>query len=232
MTSYRFFSSLMLVLVLTAGTLFPGVAAGRIGMRYSAVAPPDEIYVEPEQPARSRKSSAAGSSGEADTKGETAGVRALETLKKRMIQAWESDKYDIYLPAYTWHNRLTYDSSHINRYNENPWGGGLGRSFYDEDGDSHSLYFMTFIDSNDYVQPIGGYAYIKNWHPDEDRNWAFGLGYTLSLTGRHEYNYIPVPLPLPLVSVRYKQLAVQAAYIPGRYNDGNVLFTWLRWHLD
>ena len=218
MNLYRFFSLLLQACFLVVSMLLPGAAECRNWSRHSAVAPSDEIYVESERPSSAGKVSAS----DKDTP-EEPGVTsaAFETLKKRIIQAWE---YDIYVPAYTWYNRLAYDSSHIRRYNETPWGGGIGRSLYDEDGDSHSLYLMAFMDSHDYVQGIGGYAYIKNWHPDESRDRAFGVGYTLSLTGRYEHNYIP--MPLPIVSARYKQLAVQAAYIPGVRNNGNVLFTW------
>lgn len=154
------------------------------------------------------------------------------TFKKRLNEVWRSDVIDIYVPAYTWHNRLLYDSSKARKYNENPWGGGIGRSTKDEDGDSHQLFIMGFQDSHDRFEPYGGYAFFKNYRLDEKDDWRFGIGYTLGITARHDYDYVPLPLPLPLVSLEYKQLAVQAAYIPGTYNNGNVLFTWLRWRID
>lgn len=209
-----------------------GLSSGeaRAAPRWSAVSPSDERYTDPEPviapPAGISAGTGAGEAEAAPAGRE--GFRPLEILSRRIVQAWKSDEYDLYLPFYTWHNRLMYDS--VSKYNEHPWGGGFGRSFLDEDGDSHSLYFMGFIDSNNRFQPIGGYAFIKNWYFDEQKDWSAGLGYTLSITARHEYDYIPLPLPLPVFSVRYKQFAVQAAYIPSRYNDGNVLFAWLRWH--
>ena len=168
-----------------------------------------------------------------EAKGEES-FNPLGTLSQRIVQAWESDKYDFYLPVNTWHNRLMYDSPHRRErgYNEQPWGFGLGRYFLDEDLDSHGLYLLGFMDSNDKFQYMGGYNFVKNWYFDEKKDWSAGLGYTLGLTGRHEYDYIPIPLPLPVFSLRYKKLAVQAAYVPGLYNEGNVLFTWLRWHMD
>jgi palmitoyl transferase len=155
-------------------------------------------------------------------------------LTTRIAETWESDNYDFYLPVHTWHNRLMYDSSYRKEraYNEQPWGFGFGRGFKDENGNSHGLYLMGFMDSNNYFQAIGGYNFVKNWYLDEQKDWSVGLGYTLSITARHEYDYIPLPLPLPVFSMRHKQLAVQAAYVPGTRNDGNVLFTWLRWHMD
>ncbi|OVY79712.1 phospholipid:lipid A palmitoyltransferase, partial [Yersinia pestis subsp. microtus] len=47
-------------------------------------------------------------------------------------------------------------------------------------------------------------------------------------TARYEYHYIPLPLPLPLISIEYNRLSLQTTYIPGTYNNGNVLFTWIR----
>lgn len=49
-----------------------------------------------------------------------------------------------------------------NRYNETPWGFGMGKYRYDNDGDWHSLYAMAFMDSNNRVQPIMGYGFEKN----------------------------------------------------------------------
>ncbi|WP_420804456.1 hypothetical protein [Yersinia pestis] len=37
-----------------------------------------------------------------------------------------------------------------------------------------------------------------------------------------------LPLPLPLISIEYNRLSLQTTYIPGTYNNGNVLFTWIR----
>lgn len=155
-----------------------------------------------------------------------------EHFERNVGDTWQSDTYDVYIPVNTWHNRSFYDSEHIDKYNEEPWGLGLGVSRYDEDGDWHGLYAMAFKDSNFYVQTIFGYAYQKNWYLNENRDLSVGAGFTLSLTQRHEYYYIPVPLPLPLVGLTYKRLSVQAAYVPGVKNDGNVLFTWLRWQIN
>ena len=215
-------------------SVFFAAGEAKSATRWSAVAPSDERYTDPEPilagpaaGAAARKPAAGGAEGASAGQEHS---NPLAILAKRIGQAWNSNEYDLYLPFYTWHNRLMYDS--VSKYNEHPWGGGFGRSFFDEDGDSHSLYFMGFIDSNYHFQPIGGYAFVKNWYLDEKKDWALGLGYTLSITMRHEYDYIPLPLPLPLLSLQYKQVAIQAAYVPGVYNDGNVLFAWFRWHFE
>ena len=145
---------------------------------------------------------------------------------------WRSDHYDMYVPLYAWHNRLTYDDEHIAKYNENAFGFGMGKSIYDEKGNWHGLYAMAFKDSNHYLETMVGYAYQKNWSMCCNDDWKFGIGYTLGFTQRHEYAYIPVPLPLPIVGLEYKRLAVQMAYVPGWTNMGNVAFFWLRFNLD
>ena len=142
---------------------------------------------------------------------------------------WRSDRYELYLPAITWHNRAFYDRDKIDEYNEHPWGLGLGRYRYDSDGNWHALYAMFFLDSHDKVEPFAGYAWQKIWRPADDVR--LGAGFTVGVTARSDYSYIPFPAILPLVSVEYRRLALQATYIPGGHNNGNVLFGWLRWQL-
>lgn len=138
--------------------------------------------------------------------------------------------YDVYVPFYAWHNRLTYDKEHIDRYNENPWGAGLGISHTNAEQTWSGIYAMAFKDSNSYLETYFGYARQWNKTAGADNQWRAGIGYALGLTQRHEYAYIPVPLPLPLVGVGYRNIDVQAAYIPGVKNDGNVLFAFTRIH--
>ncbi len=148
-----------------------------------------------------------------------------QTIKGNAVQTLHEHSYDAFVPLYAWHNRLTYDKKHIKKYNENPWGFGLGLSRFDQDNDWHSLYAMYFEDSNGYGETMFGYAFLKN------KTWGdfrLGYGFTIGLTQRHEYSYIPVPLPLPMVGIGYSRFDLQAAYVPGIKNDGNVLFIWSR----
>lgn len=161
---------------------------------------------------------------------DSAGI--FETFTRRLQQTWNSDSYDLYVPLYAWHNRLLYDRSRARKYNENAWGGGLGKSFKDEDGDRHYLFLMGFQDSHDMFQPYGGYAFMKNKYLDEKEDLSVGAGIVAGITARQEYEYIPFPFPLPIVGVQYKRLAVEAAYIPGGKNGGNVLFTWIRLNFE
>jgi len=149
-------------------------------------------------------------------------------LGNNIYNTWNCGGWDLYVPFYSWHNRLTYDDEHINTYNEEAWGGGIGRSIT-KGNEWHGIYFMMFKDSNSYLQTIGGYAYLYNWNLDKDGDWKIGVGYTLSLTQRHEYSYIPLPLPLPIGGISYKNLHLEAAYVPGyKKNDGNILFIWAK----
>lgn len=133
-------------------------------------------------------------------------------------------KYDVYVPLYAWHNRLTYDKKHVDKYNENPWGLGFGFSHYNQENTWSGIYAMAFKDSNSYVETYFGYARQWNKTAGSDNQWRAGLGYALGLTQRHEYAYIPVPLPLPMAGVGYRNVDVRAVYVPGIKNDGNVLF--------
>lgn len=144
-------------------------------------------------------------------------------------QTWDADNYELYVPLNTWHNRAMYDKEKTDRYNERPWGAGFGVYRYDENDNWHSLYAMAFKDSHNKIEPIIGYGFEWMWIPGDRDGWRFGAGYTASITARDDYSYIPIPLVLPLVSIEYNRLSIQTTYIPGTYNNGNVLFTWMRW---
>lgn len=136
---------------------------------------------------------------------------------------------DLYVPAITWHNRLAYDRDKTDRYNERPWGIGLGKSRFDENGNWNGLYAMAFKDSFNKWEPFIGFGWEKIWRPLNDQNFRLGLGYTAGVTARDNWKYIPIPAVLPLASVGYSKATFQMTYIPGTYNNGNVYFAWFRW---
>lgn len=151
-----------------------------------------------------------------------------DSIKLSLKKTWESDTYELFIPVNTWHNRWTYDRENIDSYNERPWGIGIGVSRFDEDGDWHALYAMEFQDSHNVIEPIIGYGYQTYWRATD--KLRLGIGYTLSITARKDYNWIPFPASLPLFSVEYDRLSIQSTYVPGiKKNTGNILFTWLRW---
>jgi len=152
-----------------------------------------------------------------------------ERFTYNINKIWNSYHYEIYLPFLIWHNRLTYDNKKISGYNETPWGLGIGKCHFDQNSNWHSIYAMAFADSHNKVQPIVGYGFQKIWRPSNFDEFRLGAGFTLSITARNEYWYLAIPLPLPIASIEYKQLSIQATYVPGTYNNGNVLFAWLRW---
>ena len=152
----------------------------------------------------------------------------LQSIGDSFSLAWNKGTLDIFLPLAAWHNTSMYDST--SEYNERPWGFGVGMSAFDDDGDQHGLFAMGIMDSKNHFQPIVGYSYIANWELFSD--FSVGAGLAAGITARDNYKYIPFPAALPIVSLQYSNLALQATYIPGMYNEGNVLFTWLRWHFD
>ena len=152
----------------------------------------------------------------------------VSKVKDNSAQAWNEGQTDIYLPFLTWHNRLFYDKEHYDQYNETPIGMGVGKSIWNGN-ENYGLYIMAFSDSNYHLETFGGYVHTYNWSINNSENWKAGLGYTLALTQREDYSYIPLPIILPVMSVSYKEVALQAAYVPGVKNNGNVLFAWLKY---
>lgn len=154
---------------------------------------------------------------------------AWNTFSNNVATTWTSSpNVDLYVPAITWHNRMTYDREHIDRYNERPWGAGGGISRYDEKGNWQGIYLMAFKDSFNKWEPIGGYGWEATWRPLNDQRFHLGAGYTAGVTMRDNWNYIPIPLVLPLASIGYGPATFQMTYIPGTHNNGNVYFAWFR----
>lgn len=147
-------------------------------------------------------------------------------IQHRFHQIWFDGTTDLYLTGYSWHNRYAYQAEKIRnaKYNEFAKGGGLGRGFYDEDGDWHALYAMGFSDSHYNFQPLIGYGFLKMLHLPKTFN--AGVGFTWFITQRKDiFHGIPfIGIPLPMVSVGVNRISVYATYVPGKTNIGNVLF--------
>ncbi len=147
----------------------------------------------------------------------------LKPVCVRPYQAWTEGNNDLYLTGYAWHNRFTYPEHKLGTYNEHAWGGGLGRSFFDEKGDWHGLYAFAFLESHSKVEPIGGYAFLKTFHISETS--SAGIGFTVFITARPDIlNGVPFPGALPWAGLNYRRASVMAIYIPGSRGVGNVLF--------
>ena len=147
----------------------------------------------------------------------------LQTICIRPYQTWTEGDNELYLAGYAWHNRYFYPEEKKGIYNETAWGGGLGKGFFDEHGDWHGLYAFAFLESHRKVEPIGGYAFLKTLHINE--NSSMGIGFTVFLTARPDIlYYAPFPGVLPWAGLNYRKFAVMATYVPGSHGVGNVLF--------
>jgi palmitoyl transferase len=141
----------------------------------------------------------------------------------RLESIWTDGDNELYLTGYAWHNRYTYSPEKVRNFNENAWGGGIGKGLYDEKGNWHGLYAFAFMDSHDHVEPIAGYSYLKTFPLGASAK--IGLGVTVLITSRVDiYHSIPFPGALPWLSLNYKQISLGATYIPGAKGAGNVLF--------
>lgn len=152
-----------------------------------------------------------------------------KSVKSTFCNILKSKDYSLLIPVNTWHNRLTYDKEKIDSYNERPWGLGFSKDYIDANNNRHSLFFMKFQDSHNRTEPFFGYAYTARWALNKKRDFFLLAGGTLGITAREEYDYIPFPAPLPIFGLEYKNFVLENTYIPGGKNNGNVLFTWIRW---
>jgi len=149
---------------------------------------------------------------------------------QRLHQIWTEGDNELYLSGYAWHNRYTYSREKIKKYNELAWGGGMGKGFYDEDGDWHGLYAFAFLDSHKNVEPIAGYAFLKIANLSE--HIKVGGGASVFVTARPDiFHNIPFPGILPWFSLTYRRATLSATYVPGSQGAGNVLFLVARWVL-
>lgn len=158
------------------------------------------------------------------------GPRWLRQYCKRLHQVWYEGTNELYITGYSWHNRYTYTPDRLQIYNELAWGGGLGKDFYDEDGDLHSIAAFAFLDSYKYLEPVVGYAFFKMLHINTKA--SIGAGYSLLVTQRPDIlNGIPFPGALPWLIFNYQRASVAVTYIPGMSGIGNIAFIMAKWTL-
>lgn len=158
-----------------------------------------------------------------ELKPETNTTHWYTPIRNRLYAIWYEGKTELYFPTYAWHNRYTYSQKKIDSFNENPWGGGLGKSYYDPDGDWHALYAFAFLDSHKNLEPVVGYAFLKILHFNEQA--SIGGGFAALVTARPDiWHNIPFPGALPWFGINYKRVSLSGTYIPGAQGAGNVLF--------
>lgn len=146
----------------------------------------------------------------------------------RIHKLWTTGHNAILLSGYAWHNRYTYTPEKIRSYNEAALGGGFGKALFDENGNWHSMQFNSFLDSHSQVEAALGYTFLKVKPLTAD--FKAGLGYAAFLTSRADIlNRIPFPGALPCAAIFYKHLAINAMYIPGGSNNGNVMYLYAQY---
>lgn len=156
--------------------------------------------------------------------------RAMFTRKAEAVRAAASHGgWETYFTGYAWHLPYGYDQAVRARLNETTWGGGIGRTIEDEDGDRHSVYVMAFSDSHRALQVNVGYAWQHYWAMT--REVSVGAGYLAFLFSRQDVaNHLPIPAALPCISLRYRRLEAIGLFVPRVSQDikGDVLFVYLR----
>jgi len=158
-------------------------------------------------------------------------TQAIDTAANEVATVAHQGTAEFYLPLHTYHMRWAYTREKIDSFQENPYGLGYGRGYFDAKGNWHGLYVMGFQDSHYKPEWLAGYGWKTYWHPTD--NLKLGLGYTAGITTRSDIgHYSPVPLILPIGSIEYRTTALETAYVPGSQGNGNILFFWLKWHTD
>lgn len=151
------------------------------------------------------------------------------TALDHVTDTWKEGKVELFVPFLSYHMPFAYSADKRSEYNEYPAGGGLGLGRYNSSGNYEGTYAMAFLDSHSDMSYMAGYAWIPTWHIAKSEV-KVGVGLTGFLMSRQDYfGGFPFPGVLPLASVSYKQLAIQAAYVPGGQGNGNVLFAWGKW---
>lgn len=143
---------------------------------------------------------------------------------------WQEGDVEVYVPVWTHHMRWHYDKELTDGYNEFPAGIGIGKGRYNASGNWEGMYAMGFLDSNSNPSFMADYGWIPTWRLGQTQIKA-GIGVTGFLMSRQTYlDGVPFPGVLPVAAISYKNLAIQATYIPGwEQNNGNVLFVWGKW---
>jgi palmitoyl transferase len=141
---------------------------------------------------------------------------------------WRQGGLDLYVPVYTLHMPFAYTRALLRTYNDYPAGAGVGLGRYNASGNWEGMFAMVFSDSHGRPQYQGGYSWISTWRPVVD-DFRVGAGLTGFIMARSDIRrYTPFPGVLPLGSLGYGMFDVQAAYVPGGRNDGNVMLFWVK----
>lgn len=154
------------------------------------------------------------------------------TAAEHVKDTWTEGKVELYVPFLSYHMPFAYSADKRSEYNEYPGGAGIGLGRYNASGNYEATYAMAFLDSHSDMSYVVGYAWIPTWNVGKSEV-KVGAGLTGFIMSRQDYfGGVPFPGVLPLASISYKQLSLQATYVPGGQGNGNVLFAWGKWTFD
>jgi palmitoyl transferase len=160
--------------------------------------------------------------------------RTVEAGCRRLADTWRDGGNEMLVSGYAYHVPATWTPERRAELNANAWGAGVGRTVEDADGDTHTVFFLAFLDSHKNVESQVGYAWHRFWGPRE--GVQAGLGYTAMVVQRPDiWNGVPFPVLLPLAALRYGKGTVEATFIPtlsGSINHGSTIYVFGRIGLD
>jgi palmitoyl transferase len=152
----------------------------------------------------------------------------LSSAGRHIKDTWQRGGLDLYVPLYTYHMPYAYTPELLHSYNDFPEGGGIGKGRFNASGNWEGMVAMEFADSHGRPEYLAAYLWIPTWHP-LDNGLRLGAGLAGGLTARSDiHRYTPFPGGLPVVSIGYRFLDIQATFVPGFKDDGNVLFCWAK----
>ena len=158
----------------------------------------------------------------------------LEKGCRRVADTWRDGNDEVLVSGWSYHVPATWTRERRAELNANAWGGGYGRTVEEPNGDTHTVFYLGFLDSHKHWESNLGYSWSTFWGPRE--NVQLGLGYTAMLVQRPDIAQgVPFPVLLPLLTFRYERANVVMTYIPtlgGGVNHGSTLYVFGRYTLD
>ena len=158
----------------------------------------------------------------------------LEKGCQRLADTWKEGNDEILFSGYSYHVPATWTPEKRAELNANAWGGGYGRTVEEPNGNTHTVFYLGFLDSHKHWQSNLGYGWSTYWGDREQPQ--VGLGYTAMFIQRPDIAHgWPVPVLLPLLTFRYQTANLVMTYIPtvgGGINHGSTLYVFGRYTLD
>lgn len=157
-----------------------------------------------------------------------------QKARDKVATIYDRGGTDLYLSGYVYHGHSTYSEKKLSEFNDNLWGGGVGKSLRNAKGDLETLYAMAIADSHNKPQFMAGYAYQWIWHPGGPDIEA-GAGLAALLISRQDYfGGFPFPIVLPVGSIGSRRAKLMLSYVPhlpGNNGGGNVLYVFANFEL-